>query len=75
MSQLNFLALELTHIVYLFFVLSSHSLDCNSCAVKKCAIPLSEPLVDHRPRTEMVSKKLMYSGGRGGIVIVVANYT
>ena len=51
-SQLSLLALELTqvHILRLFFVLSSHSLDCISCAVKKCAIPLSEPLDDHQPR-------------------------
>ena len=36
--------------------------------MKKCAMPLSEPLVDHRPRSEMVLKRLTYSGDRGGIV-------
>ena len=52
MSQLNVLALELNQallfVCSLFFF--SHSLDCISCAVKKYAIPLSEPLDDHRPR-------------------------
>ena len=32
----------------LFFF--SHFLGCIYCAVKKCVIPLSEPLDDHRPR-------------------------
>ena len=32
--------------------------------MKKCAMPLSEPLVDQRPRSEMV-KKLTYSGVEG----------
>ena len=52
MSQLNLLALELNQallfVCSLFFF--SHSIGCISCVVKKCAIPLSEPLDDHRPR-------------------------
>ena len=42
-SQLNLLALKLTqaHIVRLFFVLSSHSLDCISCShVEMCDTPI-----------------------------------
>ena len=39
-------------------------------AMKKCAIPLLEPLDDHRPRRKMF-KKLTYLGSRGGIVTSV----
>ena len=71
-SQLNLLALELTqaHIVHLFFVLSSHSLDCISCAIKKCVMPLSEPLDDNWPRLKW-SKEVDVTGGRGGNVTSV----
>ena len=45
------------HIVRLFFLLSSRSLDCIfDVAVEKCALPLSGPLVDHRPRRGMVKR-------------------
>ena len=64
-SQLNLLALELTQallfVCSLFFF--SHSLDCISCAVKKCVIPQSEPQDDSPAKIEIVSKKLMYGGG------------
>ena len=36
-------------------------------AMKKCAIPLSEPLDDHRPRSEMAGRSWCV-GGRGEIV-------
>ena len=42
-------ALELTPSVGSFVLFSSCSLDCISCSVRKFALPLSEPLVDHRP--------------------------
>ena len=63
------LAFELTqaHIVRLFLFFPPTLLIVFLVAMKICAMPLSEPLVDHRPRSEMV-KKLTYSGGRGGIV-------
>ena len=31
--------------------------------MKKCAMPLSEPLVDHRPRSEMVRRSWRVPGG------------
>ena len=34
-------------------------------AMKKCAMPLSEPLVDHRPRREMVRRSLCIWGAEG----------
>ena len=39
----------------IFFVcsFSSHSLDCISCCYEEMCDTLSEPLVDHRPRSEM----------------------
>ena len=60
-----FLALELTQaqVYSLFFF--SHSLDCISCAIKKCAIPLSEPLDDHRPRLEWFRRSWCIRGPRG----------
>ena len=66
-TWLLFLNFELTqaHIVRLFFVLSSHSLDCIFVAMKKCAIPLSEPLDDHRPRSEMVWRSWCIRGAEG----------
>ena len=33
--------------------------------MKKCAMPLSEPLDDYRPGREMGSKKLMECGAEG----------
>ena len=36
--------------------------------MKKCVMPLSEPLDDSPAKIEIVSKKLMYSEGRGGII-------
>ena len=51
---------------YCSFVLCSFSpipLVCISCAVKKCAIPLSEPLDDHRPRSEMFRRSWCIGGG------------
>ena len=69
-SQLNLLALELiqTHIVRLFFALFSHSLDCISCSHREmCDTPIGTTRwftgLDWNGLT-----KLMYSGGRGGIV-------
>ena len=53
-------ALELTQ-AYCSFVLFLPLLIVFLVVMKKCAMPLSEPLVDHRPRSEMI-KKLMYSG-------------
>ena len=59
-----------SHIVRMFLVLSSHSLDCISCAIKKCAIPLSEPLDDHRPRRLKWFEEVYVTGAgdEGGIV-------
>ena len=37
-------------------------------AMKKCAIPLSEQQVDHRPKSEMVRRSWCIGGGRGYIV-------
>ena len=58
------LVLELTHaycsFVRLFFFPTP--LIVFLIANKKCAIPLSEPPDDHRPRSEIVSKKFTYSG-------------
>ena len=67
-SQLNVLALELTqpHIVRFFFVLFSHSVDCISCAVKKCVIPLSEPLDDSLAKTWNGFKKWLNTWGPRG---------
>ena len=65
------LALKLTQ-AYCSFVLCSFSpapLIVFLVAMKKCAIPLSEPLDDHRPRSEMVRRSWrIRGGGRGGIV-------
>ena len=67
-------ALELTQ-AYCSFFLFSHSLDCISCSYKEmCDAPV-EPLVDHRPRSEIVPKRLTYSGGRGGIVTLLRTHT
>ena len=55
------LALKLTQ-AYWSFVLCSFSptpLIVFPVAMKKYAMPLSEPLVDHLPRSDMVSKRLM----------------
>ena len=66
------LALELTlayfSFVRLFFF--SRSLDCISCSYGEMCDALSEPLVDDLPSSEMVLKRLTYSGGRGGIVTI-----
>ena len=51
--------------VHLFFF--SRSLGCISCAVKKCVIPLLEPLNESLAKTDCF-KKLISTGGRGGIV-------
>ena len=69
--KLALLALELTHFVRLFFVLSSHFLDCISVAMNKCAMPLSEPLDDHRPRSEKFWRHWCIRGGRASIVTMV----
>ena len=47
--------------------LCSHFLDCISIVMKKCAIPLSEPLDDHRLRREMVRRSWRIQRGRGGV--------
>ena len=63
-------ALELTPSILFVCSLSSHSLDCTDVAVRKCALPLSEPLVDHRPRSGMVRRSWrIIRGGRGCNVI------
>ena len=33
--------------------------------MKKCAMPLSEPLVDHRPRSEMFQRSWCNGGAEG----------
>ena len=48
-----------------YFLLSPRSY---SCSGKKCALPPSEPLVDHRPRRDMVRRGCNVCGGEGGIV-------
>ena len=55
---------ELTHAYCSFVLFPTTPLIVYLVAMKKCVIPLSEPLVDHRPRSEMV-KKLTYSGAEG----------
>ena len=58
------LALELTQ-AYLFVCsFSPTPLTVFLVAMKKCAMPLSEPQDDHRPGSGMV-KKLTYSGAKG----------
>ena len=66
MSQLNLLALELTqaHIVRLFFF-SPTPLIVILAAMKKCAMPLSEPLDDHRPRSKWFKEVDVFVGPRG----------
>ena len=48
-----------------YFLLSPRSY---SCSGKKCALPHSEPLVDHRPRSDMVRRGCNVCGGEVGIV-------
>ena len=43
-------------------------------AMKKCAMPLSEPLDDHRPRNEMVRRSWHIRGGGGWYRHSVVNY-
>ena len=63
---------HIVRFVRLFFLLSSRSLDCIfDVAVEKCALPLSEPLVDHRPRRGMVRRGWCNSWERRGNVTVV----
>ena len=68
-TELLFLHLSwpkpLLFVCSLFFF--SYSLGCISCAVKKCGIPLSEPLDGHRPKQNCY-KKLISTGGRMGFV-------
>ena len=67
-------ALELTpSILFVFVRLSFYFLRpprSYSCSGKKCVLPPSEPLVDHRPRSEMVRRMMNVCGGRGGIVTI-----
>ena len=63
-------ALELTpSILFILFVCSLFSLTAPTIvflvAVKKCAMPLSEPLVDHRPLREMVEEVDVTRGPKG----------
>ena len=71
-SQLNLLALELTqaHIVRLFFVLFSHSLDCISCSHEEmCDTPIGTTGWFTGQDWNGL-KKLMYLGCRAGIVTI-----
>ena len=66
-TKLPFLHLEMTQAILfvcsLFFF--SHSLDCISVAMKKCVIPLSEPLDDHRPRLKWFRRSWCIRGAEG----------
>ena len=68
-SQLNLPALELTqaHIVRLFFVLFSHSLDCISCSHKEmCDTPVGTNRWS--PTKIEMFRRSWCNGGRGDIV-------
>ena len=59
------LHLELTQVFCSFVIFPSAPLIVFLVAMKKCAMPLSEPLVDHRPRSEMVRRSWCVGGPRG----------
>ena len=73
MSKLNLLALELTQA--LFFVYSLFFPPTPSIvflvAMKKCVMPLLEPLDDHQPKSEMVD--VTGGGAEGGIVTMISS--
>ena len=68
MSQLNLLALELTQallFVCSLFFFPPTPLIVLFVAIRKCAIPLSESLDDHRPRLKCFEEVDVTGGGYG----------
>ena len=59
----SLLALELTQAYCSFVPFPPTPLIVFLVAMKKCAMPLSEPVVDHRPRSEMVRRSWRIRGG------------
>ena len=66
--KLALLALELTQALVCSLFISSHSLDCISCAVKKCVILLLEPLGYHQPRLKWFWRSWCIQGAERGMV-------
>ena len=66
--RITLLALELTEALVCSLLFFSRSLDCISVAWKKCVIPLSEPVDDHRPRLKWFRRSWCIRGAEGGIV-------
>ena len=61
--KITLLALELTQALACSLFFFSHSLECISCAVKKCVISLSKPLDDHQPRLKWFKEVDGFGGG------------
>ena len=59
------LHLELTQVFSSFVLFPLTPLIVFLVAMKKCAMPLSEPQVDHRPRSEMVRRSWRIRGAEG----------